>query len=113
MSQALFYLIWIPTVVVFYTMYAYMSYRNNLTGAGHGWAWAMWASGIVPIWIFVSRYSKNILFDGMLYDSILFLSYSIAIGILTEAHIKFNGGQLFGVGLVITGFILMQYYGQH
>jgi len=72
--------------------------------------WSMWAVGIVAPWPLVSRFSKNLLFDGMLYDIILFLSYAIALGLITNGFIKFNLPQWIGFSLIVCGFLIMKLY---
>lgn len=50
--------------------------QNN---TGHiKWFFAVWAIGIIPMWAIVSRYSRNLSADGLLYDFAITLIYRIS-----------------------------------
>ena len=68
---------WIPVVVVLYAVCGVLSVQN----AQHRGLWTLWVmlAGWVPLWALVSRYSKNLLFDGALYDCLMLLSYLVAV----------------------------------
>ena len=69
----------------------------------------MWLVGIIAPWPLVSRYSKNVFFDGMIYDTVMFLTYTIIIGFLTEGFFKFSEIQWIGFFMVMAGFFIMKY----
>jgi len=111
MTTWVFYTVWVISATAVYSVYAYLSYRNNLNGGT--WGVALWLYGLIPaaVWVLVSKYSKNILFDGMLFDSIVFLSFAAVLGFLSNAFFNFNAGQWVGFCLATSGFIMMKYYG--
>ena len=99
------YWIWVPLLVLFYALYTWISRQNNLHGGK--WFWITFFYGaLCPIWALVSRYSTNLIFDGMLYDVLMFITYAIFMSIL-GAGIGFIWTQWIGVGFVIAGFALM------
>lgn len=102
----LYYISWISLIIVFYIFYTYVSHQNNLHGGK--WMWILLLLGIFPGWVIISRYSKNLMFDGMLYDVIMFLTYAVFIGFLTGQFLKFNWSQWIGFIMILTGFILMR-----
>jgi hypothetical protein len=70
--------------------------------------WAAYIFGaLCPFWIMVTRVSKNLLFDGMLYDNIMFLTYITTL-IMLRAGDKFLLHHWVGLGLVVIGSILMR-----
>jgi hypothetical protein len=100
------YLIWVPIVIVYYSVFSWLSKQNNEFGGK--WLWIMYVYGIVwPGWIVISRISKRLLFDGMLYDNIMFLTY-VGTMIYLGAHAKLSMHQWLGVALVVIGSILMR-----
>lgn len=59
------------------------------------------------MWVIVSRISKKILFDGMLYDNLMFLTY-VATMMALGAHDKMGWHQIAGLGLVVVGSVMMR-----
>jgi hypothetical protein len=110
----LHHLWWIPTVVIYYLFYAYLSKLNNDQGLTDV-VWyksklAMFTylyGAIVPFWLIVSRISKDVFFDGMLYDNILVLSYVVGMWFLGAGN-NFVTNQWIGVVFIIIGSILMR-----
>ena len=100
------YLWWITLSIIYFAVYAWISKQNNVYGGK--WFWIILIYGFAPIWAFVSRYSKRLLFDGMLYDNILFLTYAITMIIIGTADKPVTPHQWFGIALIIFGSVLMR-----
>lgn len=101
------YALWVPTVVVYYVGYSWLSKQNN--DIGGKWFWFMFAYGAAcPLWLIVSRISKNLLFDGVLYDNLMFLTYVGAM-IFLGAHARMTAHQWVGLGLVVLGSVLLRW----
>lgn len=104
---------WIPTVICYYFVYSYLSKVNNDHSDIEPWytskyLWVMSVYGLLcPFWLIISRISKNLLFDGMLYDNIMFLTY-VTTMILLKSGDKFLPHHWVGLGLVVFGSILMR-----
>jgi len=100
------YAIWVPIVVVYYVGLTWISKQNN--DIGGKWLYIMYLYGAVwPGWIVVSRISKRLLFDGMLFDNLMFLTYVVTLMFL-GAHGKLTTHQWVGIGFVVVGSILMR-----
>jgi len=100
------YFWWIPTAIVYYIAYSWLSKQNNVYGGK--WFWIMFAFGaLCPLWLVVSRVSSNLLFDGMLYDNIMFLTYALTMLYLGAAE-KMTSYQWIGLIFVIGGSIIMR-----
>ena len=112
------YLWWPLCVVLYYIGYSWLSKINNDAAtfceehAIPWWKsrelWVMYVFGaLCPFWIIVTRISKNLLFDGMLYDNILFLTYAFTMLCLGSGA-SFTLVNWAGFGLVILGSILLR-----
>jgi|WetSurMetagenome_2_1015567.scaffolds.fasta_scaffold1608431_1 hypothetical protein len=102
----LFYLFWIPAVVIYYIIYAYLSKQFN---EGFCNFWVFYLFNLLPIWVFVAKYSTNIAFDGLLYDVIMFLTFFITLVFLGVGE-SFTTSQWVGFCMVICGFLLMKLF---
>ena len=97
----LHYLWWIPTAIIYYIIFSWLSRQNNVLGGK--WFWILFAFGaFCPIWLIVTRISKNLLFDGMLYDNIMFLTYALTMFYLGDAE-KMTPLQWIGLTFVVGG----------
>lgn len=96
----------IPAVIIMYSLYAYLSKYNNINQTVLSF-WLVSIVGAFPLWSFVSKVSKNLLFDGLLYDSCMLLSFVITFIFLGEGK-AFNLIQWSGLLFCIIGLILMK-----
>lgn len=102
----LFYVFWVPCAVVYYVFYSWLAKQNNELGGG--WSYAMFIFGaLCPFWLIVSKYSRRLLFDGMLYDNVMFLTY-VGTMVVLGAHGRLSCWQWVGVSLVVVGSVLMR-----
>lgn len=95
---------WIP-LFFFYSFQAYASYLNNTKGGN--WFWFAVIFSAIPVWPLISRVSKGLLVDGLLYDVVLFFSYAGTL-LLLGAGKEFTFWQWIGFFLVTIGFILLK-----
>lgn len=87
--------------------YAYLSKENSVSTGFRAFV-IIWIYGaIFQLWPVISRNSKNVLFDGVLYDCVLFVSYILACIILGYTH-KMTGIQYLGLATIVVGFVLMK-----
>jgi len=64
---------------------------------------------MIQIWPIISRYSKNLIFDGVLYDFVMMIGYLGALLYLSMAK-NFHRGQWAGLVLVMIGLMLMKVF---
>jgi len=96
---------WIPLVAIYYWIAGYLSYKNN-TVDGKQWMLFLYVFGLVQLWPFVSRVSKNLIFDAMVYDFLI-----VFVGTVSVMYISgksFSIYQWVGMLLAIIGIILVQ-----
>lgn len=96
----LFYL-WIPVILVINIASAKLSLMNQ-TGSVSA-AWGLWMVGAIPLWVFVSKFSKNMLFDAMLYDSLMVVSFALAVSYFSGAHLSWINY----VGIILIGMAMI------
>jgi hypothetical protein len=70
-----FYWIWVPILAVYCVILAYFTKRLN----DYRTTFLFWLVYFLPIvcnlWPVIAKYSKNLVFDGLLYDAIVFLTF--------------------------------------
>ncbi len=101
-----YYLWWPIAVILWYALYAYISKQNN-TADSIKWFILTLAMGFCPFWAIISRSSKRLLFDALLYDTLLFIGqYFMFILLGCAIHYKFINWV--GFGFILSGFILIR-----
>jgi hypothetical protein len=100
------YLWWPVLTVAFYSFHAYLSFQNK--GATDVKSFMIvWVVGACfPLWAIISRYSKNLMFDAMVFDLLLMLSYAITFAILEQRTL--SGVNIAGVGVAVVGLIMVK-----
>jgi len=96
---------WVPLVGLYYWIAGYLSYKNN-TVESKGWLIGLYLFGLVQLWPFVSRVSKNLIVDAMIYDFLI-----VFIGTMSVLYISgksFSVSQWAGLFLAIVGILLVQ-----
>jgi len=99
--------LWVPIVFIYYFFYNWLGWRNNQDGSSKYWFYGMLLCGFVQLWALVSRYSNNILLDGMIYDIIIFLTFPLTMWYLGETS-NFSLQQWIGLAVVVVGFVLLK-----
>lgn len=102
----MYYFIFIPTVITYATWVAYVTSKLNIGGSNIWFALSL-MSACVPIWTFMAKYSKRIVLDGVLYDILMFLSYTIAIAFFAKIGSRWNILQWVGLILCSIGLLVM------
>ena len=100
------YWIWVPLVVLEYALVAYATYRTNVSGGA--WFYLMWAAGALPVWAFIAKHSKNVVFDGMLFDVLMTVTYTVAILAFTGSFSKLGPMQYAGLLAILLGLFLFK-----
>lgn len=104
MEKIIPYLIWIPVLIIISLISSKLTILNQ--AGNNKAAFIMWVLSLLPVWIIVSRYSKNILFDAMLYDVLIVFIY--AIGLIYFGHKILSPLNYIGVGLVLLGLTFIK-----
>ena len=102
-----FTVIWVTYLIVHMTASAYFSYRSNI-GGGKTWFWLVVMLGMIPVWAIVSKYSKNLAADGMLYDTVITLVYYPALLYFTGTLGMMHWYHWLGFVMAIGGAMLVR-----
>ena len=101
-----FYL-WIPIAIIFYTAVAIFSKWANDESDTWRWVIVLFALNCVGMWPLVAKYSKNLVFDGLLYDLLIFMTFYSVI-LLMGAGKGFTPVQWVACVMVVIGFIMLK-----
>lgn len=98
------WIIW-TIIFAFYCFHSWINKQNN--DIGGKWLLFAWLISIIPVFPLVARFSKNLLWDGMLFDLVMFFSYVLTL-LALGAGKAFNHVQWLGFALTLIGFIMMK-----
>lgn len=109
MSSLSFYVVWVTLVCVHYGLYAYFSALWNSSDGDKHWAVGLFVWGALAqvYWIVVSRFSKSLVFDALLYDTCVTVTWVCVLAVLeaTSKGVEFR--QAVGIFLAIGGLLLV------
>jgi len=101
----LFYLWAIPGIALIFGLNAYFSHNNSVSGGK--WFFLVWAASCSPLWALMTKYSKNLIFDGLIYDIFGLIVYTTVIVALASKQ-TFSVNFYIGVAVAILGLIIMK-----
>lgn len=93
-------------VVLLYLVQSYFTIKNNQIGSK--WFWFLTVSSMIPCWAIVSRFSKNVVVDAIIYDVLLTVSYAIGILYFSNTFERLKVINLCGIILIIVGLLLFK-----
>lgn len=97
--------LWIPLISVWYAGYAYSSVLNHRHGGV--WFWICMFAGMCPLWAVVVRHSQAPMLDAVIYDTIIFLAFTVTLALAGFAK-GMSVHQYVGLGLVLVGGVMMR-----
>jgi hypothetical protein len=92
-------------IFLFYIGHTFVNWKNNQLG--QWWFWFACFVTMIPVFPLVMRFSKNLLWDGLIYELMMLLSYVLTLLLLGSGK-GFNVVQYLGLLLILIGFILMK-----
>ena len=101
-----FYFSLIFSTVLIYGLNSYMIFKSLNRPFLDRYSIFAWITGIFPLWLILSKYSKNLVFDGILFDCVLLLTYTIITMRLT--NYKFTINFFIGFIFIISGLFLIK-----
>ena len=100
------YLLWISLTLI----YNYLMCRLAVAYSGKDFVanyLAMTACAVIPTWSVASYFSRNLVFDSLLYDSILVVSSVVFFAYLGQTQ-TFAWHNWLGVMLAVAGLLLVR-----
>lgn len=105
----MFYAIWIPIIFLIYVVFAYLSEKSSGSEGFGRWFLMLALLNAMPMWPLVSKYSKNLLFDGMLYDIVIASGYVAGIIYFTGSFSKLTWINWTGIVVALCGLLMLRY----
>lgn len=102
-----FYIIWIPIAVLYYALGAYLSRRANIEVGSNKFFIILFLWNILGVWPFIAKFSKNLLFDALLYDVVILLAY-YSVLICLNPDKGFSMWQWIGLVFLLIGMTLFK-----
>lgn len=99
------YLWWIPTVLLVYALTAILSVKNQGSEGLKIWFWLLCVP--IPFWAIVSKLSKRLVFDALLYDLCLLVGMYVTL-YFVGAMDGFKPVQYIGVITALVGLFMMR-----
>ena len=96
-----------PIASAVYALYAWLVLQDKAI-PNSKWFWLAWVIGALPLWLVTSRWSKNIFFDGMLYDCVMIVSYALATAYFTGKISSLGTMQWTGMALIIVALWMIR-----
>ena len=102
------YLWWIPSVIVFNLIYAWLSVKNS-QDTGWGWFIVIYAFGFIQLWALVSKVTPKeyMVFNAILYDLLMLFAFQTGLICLGMAK-GFNYMHWIGLAFCLTGFTIFR-----
>lgn len=102
----MFYFWWVPVVIATSSLGAWLS---KLTNDHKSWSFVLflYLMNFLGIWPWVAKCSTNLIFDGFLYDILLFLSYSLTLLLLGCGN-SFTITQWVAFTMICVGMVLLK-----
>ena len=96
---------WVPLILCHYAFVAYLSFRAQELGTWQSYG-IIWLMGLAPYWILVTRFSKNLVLDGFVYDFAVASGWAIGVAILKGSG--FGQTQWIGIALMFSGILIFR-----
>ena len=102
------YYIWVPLICIMMILNSWLSVNNNAVGGKWTWIYLVYSIASVIPWVFISKDSKTLTFDSLLYDILVTVFYYAGILYFTHSISKLSNYQIIGFGLIMLGMILFK-----
>jgi hypothetical protein len=109
MTPFLFTALWVAYMLVHMTVATYFSWRLNSSGGSGPWFMLSMTMGFIPVWTVVARYSRNIVADAVLYDSLVAVVYFVALLVFSGQVGTLRWWQYLGFLLATAGAMLVRW----
>ena len=97
-----------PFVWIFvFVLNVFSAWTNQLNNVDKKWFWLACVFSVIPVFPIVSRYSKNLLIDGLIYDIVIFFAYLITL-LMLGCGKNVTIIQWIGVVITLIGVVLMK-----
>lgn len=102
------YFLWIPITIVYNFVACWVSVKYNNTDFIRSWLF-IGSLAFIPTWAIAGYFSRNLIFDGMLYDLMLIMTTPFIMTYLGQAQ-NFSMINWIGVSLALIGVFLVKWH---
>lgn len=106
----MFYVVWITLAIAFYVGTSLLSKRINDRPQETLWFWLLVGTQVFGLWPWIAKHSKNLFFDGLLYDLIIMMSFYGTFLVLGVGK-GFSVIQWIALGVVLVGLFVLKFGG--
>jgi hypothetical protein len=96
-------MIWIPILILIILANSWLSSKLKESNI---YLYVSLILNTIPLWTFVSYYSKSLLRDAIIYDIIFIICYPLFIGYFSGDLFNLGITKIIGLALVIVGLML-------
>lgn len=106
MTQTLLHYWWVPATIFYYCV---TSWLTVLVKDEQGWKYfiILQAVQLLSLWAIVAKFSRNIVFDGMLFDVLILASFYVMMFSLGQME-GFTGKQWTGCAFCVLGLLMIK-----
>lgn len=97
---------WIPLVAIISILSAFFTVKSNTNGGI--WVFIVLISSISPAWAWITRISKDIVFDSFIYDITASIFYTVALLYFSNSFHKFSNIQYAAILIILFGMLLFK-----
>ena len=103
LRSLIFYSLFVPSTIIVTIFGSYYSCKNAEIGGMSKYFFICWLIAAIPVWTTVSIYTKNVVFDGLIFDMILLVGYFVCMTYFSGKYLQFSLSQYI--------FLLMMFFG--
>lgn len=106
MLQSLLHYWWVPAIIFYYCVTSWLSV---LVKDEQGWKYfiILQAAQILSLWAIVAKFSRNLVFDGMLFDILILVSFYVMMFSMGQME-DFSGKQWVGCVFCVLGLLMIK-----
>ena len=99
--------VWVPFMVGIQILSGYLSVKLNQT-QNNTWFFLSWGLVLIPIWQLVAKYSKNLIFDGLIFDVIIIIVYTLSTLYFSKNYQQLTWVNIMGLIIIFIGIFLFK-----
>lgn len=101
----IFYSLFVPSTIGVTILGSYYSCKNAEIGGISKYFFLLWFISCIPVWTTASVYTKNIVFDGLIFDMILLIGYFVGMTYFSGKYLQFSLNQYIFLLMMLLGCV--------
>lgn len=105
LREVVYYLFFISATIAMSVSSAYFSaHSSNANGFSH-YFFLTWFVGAIPVWAMAAVYSKDLVFDGLVFDLLVLVFFFLGLMVFSKESYEMKPIQVFFLVLMLLGGI--------